>query len=145
MRRWIEENKWVYVVITMCITPFVSLLLPRSTPVNTYVPSSRVVISADHIEYMKGYTKVWSDADTDYSVWVINDYHAVAPPNGSELYFNEKRGTLISATDMTFVMKPDNVLDIYPGVSGTPILYESTPIGFISGWNGDGNVLCIFY
>lgn len=110
-----------------------------------FEPTSRVVVTAAHIGDIRGYTCVYSDADTDVGIYLKNWYKASAPPISAEVTYLETKGYIREVSAGEFVMEPLNIETIIPGVSGTPIYYKGVPIGYISGWNGHGLVRCIFY
>lgn len=110
-----------------------------------FEPTSRVFVTAAHIGDIRGYTCVYSDADTDVGIYLKNWYKASAPPIGAEVTYLETKGYIREVSAGEFVMEPLNIETIIPGVSGTPIYYKGVPIGYISGWNGHGLVRCIFY
>ena len=139
---------WQYGLLTLVailVGSYVWLSLTKTEPIEPFEASSRVLVSADHLGEIPGYTKVYSEEATDTAIYIRDDYSATAPPVGAILGFNGHQGTLVSSTAREFIMAPDELIHIYPGVSGSPVYYQDTPIGFISGWNGDGNVRCIFY
>lgn len=108
--------------------------------------SSRVLVTAAHLGDIDGYTCIYSDEESDVGVYIVDGYTAVAPPVGSKvIYKNGRVGEIVTVSASEFTMKPQALDDILPGVSGTPIYYREVPIGFISGWDGTGNVRCIFY
>lgn len=111
----------------------------------TFEPTSRVFVTAAHIGDIRGYTCVYSDADTDVGIYLKNWYKASAPPISAEVTYLETKGYIREVSAGEFVMEPLNIETIVPGVSGTPIYYKGVPIGYISGWNGHGLVRCIFY
>lgn len=110
-----------------------------------FEPTSRVFVTAAHIGDIRGYTCVYSDADTDVGIYLKNWYKASAPPISAEVTYLETKGYIREVSAGEFVMEPLNIETIIPGVSGTPIYYKGVPIGYISGWNGHGLVRCIFY
>ena len=110
-----------------------------------FEPTSRVFVTAAHIGDIRGYTCVYSDADTDVGIYLKNWYKASAPPISAEVTYLETKGYIREVSAGEFVMEPLNIETIVPGVSGTPIYYKGVPIGYISGWNGHGLVRCIFY
>lgn len=113
---------------------------------NSYQPSSRVLVTAAHLGEVPGYTCIYSDEETDVGVYLKDNYVASKPPISSRVvYGNTHIGVIKEVYDNEFRMSPLNHESIVPGVSGTPVYYKRTPIGYISGWDGTGLVRCIFY
>lgn len=110
-----------------------------------YTASSRVLITAAHLDDIAGYTRVFTDEDNDYSVFVQDDYRATRLPSGVEVTYLNSRGVIEECSATMFFVRPSNINAIVPGVSGSPVYYRDIPIGFISGWDGSGRVRCIFY
>ena len=110
-----------------------------------FEPSSRVLVTAAHLGDIEGYTCIYADEDTDVGVYLKEGYVAAKPPITSEVTYLNTKGYIYSVTDTEFVMEPLSIESIVPGVSGTPVYYHGEPIGYISGWDGNGRVRCIFY
>lgn len=107
--------------------------------------SSRVLVTAAHLGDITGYTCVYSDAETDIGIYLKDGYKATAPAVGARVTWGNFHGEVKEVYDGEFLMQPADTEMVFPGSSGTPVLYKGVPIGFISGWNGNGLVRCIFY
>ena len=114
-----------------------------STPVGS--TTQRVVVSAAHLESIDGYTQVYSDSETDYAVYVNDDYRATTLSIGDKVTLADTTGIVVSVYAKEFAVDVDNISKIVPGVSGDPVYCRSNSVGFISGWNGEGALRCIFY
>lgn len=110
-----------------------------------YEATSRVLVTAAHLDDISGYTRVYTDEENDYAVFVKDTYRAERLPTGTAVKYLNSGGTIMECSDTMFFVLPDDINAIVPGVSGSVVYYHSTPIGFISGWNGDGLVRCIFF
>ena len=106
---------------------------------------SRTLVTAAHIGEIEGYTLVYSDTETDYAVHVKNSYVATGVSIGDKVRLAGTAGEVASVSDKDFTVAVDNISKIVPGVSGTPVYHLGSSVGFISGWNGDGTLRCIFY
>lgn len=127
-------------VCCACIAdPYVHL--PREGAART----SRTLVTAAHIGEIEGYTLVYSDTETDYAVHVKNSYVATGVSIGDKVRLAGTAGEVASVSDKDFTVAVDNISKIVPGVSGTPVYHLGSSVGFISGWNGDGTLRCIFY
>lgn len=114
--------------------------------VHTYQPyTGRVMVTADHLGNIPGYTKVYSDPKTDYGVYVKDSYVATGCACGDVVGLVDTIGTVESTKDREFSVKVENISKIVPGVSGSPVYHNGRPIGFISGWDGTGLLRCIYY
>lgn len=103
------------------------------------------MVTAAHLGEIEGYTCVWIDPDTDYAIYVVNDYAASSLKEGDSVTLVQTTGTVTSVLEKEFTVVVDNVAKIVPGVSGEPVYLDGVPVGFISGWNGSGALRCIFY
>lgn len=106
---------------------------------------SRVLVTAAHLGEIDGYRLVYSDADSDYAVHVCVGYVADKVRTGDRVSLVGTTGVVDSVSDTEFTVSVKNISKITPGVSGSPIYLGKEPVGFISGWNGDGTLRCIFY
>lgn len=113
--------------------------------VSKFKGSSRVLVTAAHLGDIAGYTCVYSDDATDIGIYLKDGYVATAPPVGARVEWMNYYGTVEQVYDGEFLIKPHDTEMVYPGLSGTPVTYRYKQIGYISGWNGDGLVRCIFY
>lgn len=120
-------------------TPYVQL------PQGDTAITSRTLVTAAHIGEIEGYTLVYSDTETDYAVHVKNSYVAAGLSIGDKVRLAGTAGEVASVSDKDFTVAVDNISKIVPGVSGTPVYHLGSSVGFISGWNGDGTLRCIFY
>lgn len=110
------------------------------------VPSRRVIVTAAHLGAPEGYTSVYVDEETDYAVYVAEDYTAEGIHVGDTLSLSCGTDAVVqSVSDKDFTVTVADISKIVPGVSGSTVYLDSTPIGFVSGWDGDGAVRCIFY
>lgn len=107
--------------------------------------SSRTLTTAAHLGEIEGYLRVYVDEATDFAVYVQQDYRATGVVVGDVVSLVGTSATVISVDAAEFAIDVENISKIVPGVSGKPVYLNGTPIGFISGWNGDGAVRCIFY
>lgn len=107
--------------------------------------SSRTLITAAHLGEIEGYLLVYVDEATDFAVYVQQDYTATGVSVGDAVSMVGTSATVISVDAAEFAVEVENISKIVPGVSGKPVYLNDTPIGFISGWNGEGAVRCIFY
>ena len=85
------------------------------------------------------------DEETDYALYVQENYIASGLSVGDVVSLAGTTGTVGSVSEAEFSVVVDNVSKIVPGVSGEPVCFDSTPVGFISGWDGQGAIRCIFY
>lgn len=115
---------------------------PTEQPVTA---ESRVLVTAAHLGEIEGYRLVYSDADSDYAVHVCVGYVADKVRTGDRVSLVGTTGVVDSVSDTEFTVSVKNISKITPGVSGSPIYLGKEPVGFISGWNGDGTLRCIFY
>lgn len=117
-----------------------------STPNESTTPvSSRTLVTAAHLGDIEGYECVFVDEETDYAIYVQENYIADGLSLGDVVSLVGTTGTVDSISDTEFSVVVDNVSKIVPGVSGEPVYLDSKPVGFISGWNGQGAIRCIFY
>lgn len=107
--------------------------------------SSRTLVTAAHLGDIDGYECVFVDKDTDYAIYVQENYIAHGLSVGDVVSLVGTTGTVDSVSEAEFSVVVDNVSKIVPGVSGEPVYSNSVPVGFISGWNGQGAIRCIFY
>lgn len=105
----------------------------------------RTLVTAAHLGQIAGYTKVYEDTSSDYAVYVKDSYCAEGLASGARVTLAGTSGNVAAVSETEFTVSVDNISKIVPGVSGTSVYYDGTPIGFISGWSGDGTVRCIFY
>lgn len=92
-----------------------------------------------------GYVNVYSNAETDVGIYIDENYKATAPALGSKVTYLNSYGTVAEVYDSYFLVSPNDIEVVVPGVSGSIVYYEDTPIGFISGWNGNLLVRCVFF
>lgn len=107
--------------------------------------SSRTLVTAAHLGDIDGYECVFVDEETDYAIYVQENYIANGLSVGDVVSLAGTTGTVGSVSEAEFSVVVDNVSKIVPGVSGEPVCLDSTPVGFISGWDGQGAIRCIFY
>ena len=107
--------------------------------------SSRTLVTAAHLGDIDGYECVFVDEETDYAIYVQENYIANGLSVGDVVSLAGTTGTVGSVSEAEFSVVVDNVSKIVPGVSGEPVCFDSTPVGFISGWDGQGAIRCIFY
>lgn len=131
-------------ILVIMFTVYVGSILVRESGLQ-FEASSRVLVTAAHLGEVKGYTCIYSDTETDVGIYLKEGYRASAPPIGAEVTYLETKGWVHMVSDGEFIMEPLNIETIIPGVSGTPVYYKGEPLGFISGWDGNGRVRCIFY
>lgn len=124
------------------LTLIAILIMVLVIPVQT---SQRVLVTADHLGDISGYTKVYSDTSSDYGVYIKDDYKSNACKEGDHVRFAGTRGQVASSKNTEFTVKVENISKIVPGVSGSPVYKGGKAVGFISGWNGDGLLRCIYY
>lgn len=119
----------------------VSLVKPQVE----FQPSSRVLVTAAHLGELEGYTCIYTDDASDIGVYLREGYVASAPPISSEVTFLNSKGWVRFVSNSEFLIEPIDAELIVHGVSGSTVYYKDKPIGYISGWNGNGLVRCIFY
>lgn len=124
---------------------FSILLLASCAKQDASLSSERTLITAAHLGEIEGYTCVWSDPDTDYAIYVAEDYIATSLKVGDKVSLAHTTGKVDTVSNEEFSVVVDDIAKIVPGVSGTPVCLEDVPVGFISGWNGSGALRCIFY
>lgn len=138
-RKYYYSMLLILVCIARIATPYVQL------PQEDADTTSRTLVTAAHIGEIEGYTLVYSDTETDYAVHVKNSYVATGLSIGDKVRLAGTAGEVASISDKDFTVAVDNISKIVPGVSGTPVYHLGSSVGFISGWNGDGTLRCIFY
>ena len=108
---------------------------------------TRTVVTAAHLkEEMVGYHQVYIDEGEDYAVFVADAYTPIiAPEVGDTVYLCGTSGVVNGRSDTSFSVDVENTSMIIPGVSGTLVRYNDTYVGFVSGWDGSGNLKCIFF
>lgn len=107
--------------------------------------TSRTLVTAAHLGEIDGYTCVYTDTDTDFAIYVKQNYCAEGLAVGDSVALVGTSGTVVSTTPVEFAVQVENISQIVPGVSGKPVYLRGEPVGFISGWNGAGALRCIFY
>lgn len=125
-------------ILTLIAILITVLVIPVQT-------SQRVLITADHLGDISGYTKVYSDSSSDYGVYIKDDYKANTCREGDTVRLADTEGTVVSSKAKEFSVKVENISKIVPGVSGSPVYNGGKAIGFISGWDGTGALRCIYY
>lgn len=147
MRRT-RKGKRKPIIITALVTSIIwiiigiTIMLPEKS-------STRVFITAAHIaeKEFPQYTKVYSDMELDYAVYLENDYKAVLPKIGTRVTIGRNiPGKITKVNTDSFVVKLDNKY-IQFGLSGSVIktLFKGTPLGYVSCVYDDGEVMCIAY
>lgn len=114
-------------------------------PSNQFSPNYRVLVTANHIAYVQGYTKVYEDPETDYSIYVDADYQGQKIAVGATVHFCGTTGEVQTVTAYYIDIAVADTEKILPGVSGSTVTYNNIPIAFVSGWNGEGAVRAYFY
>lgn len=119
----------------------------KETLPSALLTGTRTVVTAAHLEEeMRGYQKVYVDEESDYAVYVEDAYCPIISPKvGKTVYFCGTSGKVTSVSDTTFSVKVENTSMIVPGVSGSLVAYNDIYIGYVSGWDGEGHLKCIFY
>jgi len=130
---------WAVIVSAL----LVSHLYEEDTKTST--PTSRVLITAAHVGAIEGYTCIYTDLSSDYAVHIKQDYSAEPVPVDGIVSLVGTQGKIVYSSPTEFAVEVADVAKIVPGCSGSPIYYNGVPIGFLSGWNGDGYLRCIYY
>lgn len=115
----------------------------KSPPIES--GTQRTLVTAAHLGEVDGYTQVYVDKDTDFAIYVKEDYIAEGLSLSDVVSLAGTTGTVSSVSRQEFSVVVDDISKIVPGVSGEPVYLNNTPIGFISGWDGHGSLRCIFY
>ena len=115
----------------------------KSPPIES--GTQRTLVTAAHLGEIDGYTQVYVDEDTDFAIYVKEDYIAEGLSLSDVVSLAGTTGTVSSVSWQEFSVVVDDISKIVPGVSGEPVCLNNTPIGFISGWDGHGSLRCIFY
>lgn len=103
------------------------------------------MVTAAHLGEVDGYTQVYVDEDTDFAIYVKEEYIAEGLSLSDVVSLAGTTGTVSSVSRQEFSVVVDDISKIVPGVSGEPVYLNNAPIGFISGWDGRGSLRCIFY
>lgn len=132
----------IFVVVLICFL-FIWGYTPDS---EAYTVSSRVLTTAAHLGELDGYELVYVDEEADYAVHVKKDYVASQLSVGDEVQYLDKYSATVSETHgQDFIIQPDVRETILPGTSGEVVSYNGIPVGYISGWDGQGGVRCIYF
>ena len=115
----------------------------ESPPIET--GARRTLVTAAHLGEVDGYTQVYVDEDTDFAIYVKEEYIAEGLSLSDVVSLAGTTGTVSSVSRQEFSVVVDDISKIVPGVSGEPVYLNNAPIGFISGWDGRGSLRCIFY
>lgn len=115
---------------------------PTEQPVTA---ESRVLVTAAHLGEIEGYSKLYADDATDFAVHLKEGYTSGRVAVGDKVTLVGTDATVTTVSDMEFSVSVNNISKITPGVSGSPVYSGKEPVGFISGWDGTGNLRCIFY
>lgn len=115
----------------------------ESPPIET--GARRTLVTAAHLGEVDGHTQVYVDEDTDFAIYVKEDYIAEGLSLSDVVSLAGTTGTVSSVSRQEFSVVVDDISKIVPGVSGEPVYLNNAPIGFISGWDGRGSLRCIFY
>lgn len=115
---------------------------PTEQPVTA---ESRVLVTAAHLGEIEGYSQLYADDATDFAVHLKEEYTSERVAVGDKVTLVGTDATVTTVSDMEFSVSVNNISKITPGVSGSPVYSGKEPVGFISGWDGTGNLRCIFY
>ena len=146
-----KERLGAGVILFVILTAFVGLVYAvtmfrmdvKQLPIET--GARRTLVTAAHLGEVDGYTQVYVDEDTDFAIYVKEDYIAEGLSLSDVISLAGTTGTVSSVSRQEFSVVVDDISKIVPGVSGDPVYLNNAPIGFISGWDGGGSLRCIFY
>lgn len=137
-------TKFIFLLACGVVALFITLAGWRILNKPLFQPSSRVLVTAAHLPPVKGMVEIYRDEDADVAIFVDEEYQATCPPiNGKVTYLNSW-GTIKEYRGSECSVVPSRTEVIVPGVSGSPVYYEGVPIGFISGWDGEGRIRVVF-
>lgn len=122
-----------------------ALIVAYSQPQTTSIPPSRILITAAHLGEVEGYQCIYADEISDYAVHIKTEYSVEGIEVGGRVDLVGTTGIIVRVSSTEFFVTVENISKIVPGVSGEPVYQGSIPIGFISGWDGNGALRCIFY
>lgn len=110
----------------------------------------RVFITADHVpedEY-PDCTKVYSDPDSDISVYFNESYTPTPLPVGSRVYIGEDKlkGRVTEVGDGYIICSLEDATQISTGFSGSLVTgYLNTPAGFVSSFIGGDEIRVVLF
>lgn len=100
------------------------------------------LISAEHLEQIEGYNKIYSATDRDVALYVSNS-NLTSYPIGTKVTCEYLRDTKIVKTgNGWFEISMSNPENVTTGMSGNRVYYKNNSIGFISKLTEDNTLLC---
>lgn len=106
--------------------------------------TGRVYITAAHVGTLPGLTCVYADTSLDYAIH-LHDSVSTHILVGDIASFCNTQGHVNEIGTYDFTVVVENPSYIVPGVSGSTVTVDGIAVGFVSGWNGDGTLRCVFY
>ena len=105
----------------------------KSPPIES--GTQRTLVTAAHLGEVDGYTQVYVDKDTDFAIYVKEDYIAEGLSLSDVVSLAGTTGTVSSVSRQEFSVVVDDISKIVPGVSGEPVYLNNTP-HWIHQWMG---------
>ncbi len=144
MSRASDDTKTLFVIIVVLIG--VALVASiwceyeKREEAKTFYPSSRVLVTTAKISEMDGYTRVYTDDDSDYAVFVKKSYSSNQLPVNTKVTIGVSTGVVTETHDSYFVVRA-NAPQSLPG---SVVYADDTAVGFVSGCENN-DVTCTYY
>ncbi len=132
--------RWLIAIVVVFVFILVLLIIWMPTPGTDFYASSRVLVSTARISEMDWYVRVFADENSDYAVFVQQDYVANQLPAGTDVIVGADVGRITETHDTYFVVS----VKAANSPPGTVVYSGGDAVGFVSSAS-PGFVTCTYY